>query len=52
MARTYFGLLVNARYRRWVEIGEGTHSVLLEANRMQVFAAVQTFLEEDFTPGT
>ena len=52
MARTYFGLLVNARYRRWVEIGEGTHSLLLEANRMQVFGAVQGFLEEDFIPGT
>lgn len=52
MARTYFSLLVNARYRRWVEIGEGTHSLLLEANRMQVFGAVQAFLEEDFIPGT
>lgn len=52
MARTYFGLLVNARYRRWVEIGEGTHSLLLEANRMQVFGAVQAFLEEDFVAGT
>lgn len=52
MARAYFALLVNARYRRWVEIGEGTHSLLLETNRMQVFGAVQSFLEEDFIPGT
>lgn len=50
MARTYFGLLVNAPYRRWVEIGEGTHSLLLEKNRMQVLGAVHGFLEEDFTP--
>jgi len=52
MARSYFALLVNARYRRWVEIGEGTHSLLLEGNRMQVFGAVQAFLEEDFVSGT
>ncbi len=50
MARTYFGLLTGAPYRRWVEIGEGTHCVLLEKNRMQVFAAVQGFLEEEFAP--
>lgn len=50
MARAYFALLTGAPYRRWVEIGEGTHSVLLEKNRKQVFAAVQAFLEEDFTP--
>ena len=52
MARTYFGLLVKAPYRRWVEIGEGTHSLLLEKNRMQVLGAVHGFLEEDFTPAT
>jgi pimeloyl-ACP methyl ester carboxylesterase len=52
MARTYFSLLTNAPYRRWVEIGESTHSLLLEANRGQVFGAVQAFLEEEFVPGT
>jgi pimeloyl-ACP methyl ester carboxylesterase len=50
MARTYFGLLKNAPYRRWVELGEGTHSLHLEKNRMQVFQAVQGFLEEDYAP--
>jgi pimeloyl-ACP methyl ester carboxylesterase len=50
MARTYFGLLTNAAYRRWVEIGEGTHTLLLEKNRMQLFHAVQAFLDEAITP--
>ena len=30
-----------------VEIGEGTHTVLMEKNRMQLFQAVQQFLDED-----
>ncbi|WP_218778192.1 MULTISPECIES: alpha/beta hydrolase [Burkholderiaceae] len=46
MSRTVFSKLTNAPYRRWVEIGEGTHSVLMEKNRWQVFAAVQAFLDE------
>ena len=50
MARTYYAKLTNAAYRRWVEIGEGTHTLLLEKNRMQLFEAVQAFLDEDFVP--
>ena len=50
MARTYFSLLTGAPYRRWVEIGEGTHSVLLEKNRLQLFKEVQGFLDERYTP--
>jgi len=46
MTKTYFSLLINARYRRWVEIGEGTHSILMEKNRRQLFQAVQAFLDE------
>ncbi|MDR3468299.1 MAG: alpha/beta fold hydrolase [Xanthobacteraceae bacterium] len=46
MTKTYFALLTNARYRRWVEIGEGTHSIIMEKNRMQLFRAVQAFLDE------
>jgi hypothetical protein len=30
-----------------VLIGEGTHTVVMEKNRMLLFQAVQTFLEED-----
>lgn len=45
MAQTLFPLLVNTPRKLYVEIGEGTHSVLLERNRMQLFRAVQGFLE-------
>jgi len=46
MSRAVFSKLVAAPYRRWVEIGGGTHSVFMESNRWQVFAAVQGFLDE------
>ena len=29
-----------------VEIGEGTHTVIMEKNRAQLFSEVQLFLEE------
>lgn len=45
MAQTLFPLLVNARQKQYVEIGEGTHSVMLERNRMQLFRTVQGFLD-------
>jgi pimeloyl-ACP methyl ester carboxylesterase len=45
MAQTLFPLLVNAPRKQYVEIGEGTHSVLLERNRMQLFHMVQGFLD-------
>jgi len=38
-------------YKRYVEIGEGTHTVIMEKNRMQLFQAVQQFLDEDLKPG-
>ena len=37
---------------RWIEIGEGTHSILLEKNRLQSFQAAEHFLREDFSPET
>jgi pimeloyl-ACP methyl ester carboxylesterase len=46
MAQAVFGKLKAAPYRRWVEIGEGTHSVFMERNRWQVFDAVDGFLGE------
>ncbi len=46
MSRSVFDRLTSAPYRRWVEIGEGTHSVFLEKNRWQVFDAVDGFLGE------
>ena len=36
----------NARWKRFVEIGEGTHTVIMEKNRMELFREVQLFLEE------
>jgi hypothetical protein len=29
-----------------MEIGEGTHSIIMEKNRMQLFTEVQQFLDE------
>ncbi|MGO4470102.1 alpha/beta hydrolase, partial [Pseudoduganella sp. RAF53_2] len=46
MLYAYFAKLVNVPYKRYVEIGEGTHSILMEKNRMQLFEAVQHFLDE------
>lgn len=45
MAQALFPLLVNAPAKQYLEIGEGTHSIMLERNRMQLFRAVQTFLD-------
>ncbi|MGI4938958.1 MAG: alpha/beta hydrolase [Janthinobacterium lividum] len=42
----YFAELKNAPYKRWVELGEGTHTVMLEKNRMQFIDEVVLFLEE------
>ena len=51
MARAVFGKLSSAPYRRWIEIGDGTHSLLMERNRWQVFDAVDGFLgESGFLP--
>jgi hypothetical protein len=41
-----FGRLTAAPYRRWTEIGDGTHMVVLEKNRWQVLNAVTAFLNE------
>jgi pimeloyl-ACP methyl ester carboxylesterase len=48
--QSLFLSLTGAPYRRWVEIGEGTHMVLLEKNRVQAFEAIADFLEENFAP--
>jgi pimeloyl-ACP methyl ester carboxylesterase len=46
MSRVVFSKLTSAPYRRWVEIGEGTHSAFMEKNRWQIFGSVQAFLDE------
>jgi alpha-beta hydrolase superfamily lysophospholipase len=46
MAQALFPLLVNAPAKRYVALPEGTHSVIMEKNRMMLFEAVQAFLDE------
>ena len=46
MSRALFPLLINAPEKRYVMIGEGTHTVMLEKNRMELFREVQMFLDE------
>ncbi len=45
-ARAYFAKLTNVPYKRFVELGEGTHTVMMEKNRMQFFREVMNFLNE------
>jgi pimeloyl-ACP methyl ester carboxylesterase len=46
MAQTLFPLLVNAPGKRYVQLPEGTHTVMMEKNRPMLFEAVQAFLDE------
>ena len=46
MAQTLFPLLVNAPDKRYVELAEGTHTIIMERNRLKLFEAVQAFLDE------
>jgi pimeloyl-ACP methyl ester carboxylesterase len=46
MAQAYFTKLSNAPYKRFVELGEGTHTIIMEKNRMQFFHEVMAFLNE------
>ena len=45
-ARALYDQLANSPGRRLVEIEEGTHAVMLETNRMELFQEVQRFLDE------
>ena len=51
MLYAYFEKLTNTPYKRYVQIGEGTHTVFMEKNRMQLFLSVQQFLDEKVEPG-
>jgi len=46
MSQALFARLTGAPLKRYVVIGEGTHSVIIERNRMQLFREVQLFLDE------
>jgi len=47
MLYAYFEKLVNVPYKRYVQIGEGTHTVMMEKNRMQFFRELMGFLDEE-----
>jgi pimeloyl-ACP methyl ester carboxylesterase len=51
-ARDFFGRLTAAPYRRWIEIGQGTHMVILEKNRWQAVNSITAFFGEDAVPMT
>src|ERR1700712_2773778 len=46
-AQAYFAELKNVPYKRLVEIGEGTHTVMREKNRMQFFREIMGCLDEE-----
>ncbi len=46
MAQTLFPLLTNAAWKRLAMLSEGTHTILMEKNRVLLFRTVQQFLEE------
>jgi pimeloyl-ACP methyl ester carboxylesterase len=46
MAHALFPLLVNAPGKRYVQLPEGTHTIMMEKNRLMLFEAVQAFLDE------
>jgi pimeloyl-ACP methyl ester carboxylesterase len=46
LARALFTRLTSVPFKRLVEIGEASHLVMLERNRLQLFREVQLFLDE------
>jgi pimeloyl-ACP methyl ester carboxylesterase len=50
MAQNLFPTLTGAPYKRYVELGEGTHTIIMEKNRMNLFREVQLFLDEQHQP--
>ncbi len=46
LGNAVFEKLTNAPYRRRILLSEGTHTIIMEKNRMQLFREVQLFLEE------
>jgi pimeloyl-ACP methyl ester carboxylesterase len=46
MSQALFARLTGTPLKRYVVIGEGTHTVIMERNRMQLFREVQLFLDE------
>jgi pimeloyl-ACP methyl ester carboxylesterase len=51
LAQTLFPLLVNSPGKRYVELAEGTHTIVMEKNRLALFETVQDFLEAEHVVG-
>jgi pimeloyl-ACP methyl ester carboxylesterase len=49
-AMTLFHKLPDQPGKRFIELGEGTHLMMLEKNRMQLFREVHLFLEKARVP--
>jgi esterase/lipase len=49
-ARALYEALANSAERRFVELKEGSHIIMLEKNRMSLFEAVQQFLDTTDAP--
>jgi pimeloyl-ACP methyl ester carboxylesterase len=47
LAQNYFAQLKNTPYKRLIELSEGTHTVMMEKNRMQFFHELMGFLDEE-----
>ena len=47
LAQNYFKQLKNTPYKRMIELSEGTHTVMMEKNRMQFFHELMGFLDEE-----
>jgi pimeloyl-ACP methyl ester carboxylesterase len=45
-AQNFFTRLTHTPYKRFVELGEGTHTIMMEKNRLQFFREVSNFLNE------
>jgi pimeloyl-ACP methyl ester carboxylesterase len=50
MARKLFSLLANTPMKRYVMVGEGTHTLMMERHRLDLFRSVQEFLSENGVP--
>jgi hypothetical protein len=50
MAQALLPKLTGAPYKRYVELGEGTQTIIMEKNRMNLFREVQLFLDEKHAP--
>lgn len=45
MSHTLFPLITHAPWKEYVTLGEGTHTIMMEKNRLQLFHVVQDFLD-------